>query len=435
MYTGYATFANSELVNDLRAYAYGLNNGFALECGPCPGLNAALGNPIYTDPKTDDAPWYDASRPESARVLGFIGISLDGFQAAPVERTVSPVIGDGALIGPLRLKHREIRFKVMILAMDDCAMVYAMEYLAAALRGRICGVTACSGDTLCMFSCCPDCSYDSKPLAAPGVREMRTLFDVALIDGPTEIERAYLSGRADDSCSVNSCTGGNPLFANVEFVLAAGKPWLYHQPLSSPASGWVDLVQGQNLPNFDPDAVYSKCVTSSPCATDPTCVRPALPPLPPLPRDPCFPVGPMNAKRTMLTIRPNEVPEWLESVPIVEFTTGSAPIRRVTVRFYSNPIGVDCSLQEPDACSACADINIPYLPPGANVIIDGRTRRASMECSGGTGRVALIGPQGGAFEWPVFACGTGWCVEILARSDMASDAQVRVRIAARSDAG
>ncbi|MFB7906485.1 hypothetical protein ACFC1T_08680 [Kitasatospora sp. NPDC056076] len=383
----------------------------------------------------DDAPWFDRSRPESARVLGFYGLSIEGIGSAPSSRSTTSLITDGSLLGPLRFKHREMRFKVLVVSLDDCAASYALEYLAAALHGTVCGDTTCTGDTMCVWSCCPDCT--SASTEAPGTRQLRTLYDVGLIDGPHETDRSYMygPGAGDRGCSGPGCNQENPVFSNVEFTVAAGKPWLFHQPVSSPASGWVPLANGQLLTNFDPDAVLSQCPKPVDCTLDPNCILPPLPPLPPLPVDDCYPRGPMTARRTMLTIRAQEVPEWLESVPVVQLFTGTdKPLRRLTVRFYANPIATDCSASTPDPCTACADINIAYLPPNSNAVIDGRTQRASVDCSGGLGRVNLVGPLGAAFEWPVFACGSGWCVEIISSSDLGTGAQVRVQLAARSDA-
>ncbi|WP_405943289.1 hypothetical protein OG372_36660 [Streptomyces sp. NBC_01020] len=64
----------------------------------------------------------------------------------------------------------------------------------------------------------------------------------------------------------------------------------------------------------------------------------------------------------------------------------------------------------------------PWLPSNASISIDGRTQKASSVCRQSdpglrfvttSQRVSLIGPGGTAFQWPVFPCGTGFCIEIV----------------------
>jgi hypothetical protein len=73
--------------------------------------------------------------------------------------------------------------------------------------------------------------------------------------------------------------------------------------------------------------------------------------------------------------------------------------------------------------------------------VDGRTQVAEVECPQGalgssTSAPILYGPLGAAYEWPVFACPVGVCIEILSTSaTTAADARARVLLVPRSDVG
>jgi len=433
MYTGWIAFAGSELANTARARAYADRYGVQVACPPCDGLEQVLGWPYYETPEADDAPWWDPSRPESGQLLGVWCTGADGFQSAPTARTVTDLPGGGGILSGLRTPHREVRLQFQVLALGDCAASYALGYLSAALKGRLCRPDACGGDVMCMYACCPGCTPPSGADRLPGEQELRTMYDVGVIDGPSETAREYLPGSA--GCGPQGCDPGVPVLLTVEVTLALANPWIYCQPTDA-SGGWVDLSHGSFVPDYDPDAIYAQCasVAASPCPSDPNCPPPPFPFFPALPANACYPTGAMAAQRTLLTVAPDHVPDWWESVPVVTIETGETDLRRLTVRFYSNPLGIPCTEQDPDPCSACADLNIAYLPKRSTVVLDGRQLRASMSCPGGSGRPVMTGPQGSSFSWPVFGCGGGWCVELVAQSPVDGSARVRVEIAARVDA-
>lgn len=424
MYDGYADLAGQEIINSARAIAYSASAGLQMECDPCDSLPTALGDLPYETPVDvgNEAPWYDPALPQSAQFFGVLGLGVTGFQTSPISRSPSPLIGDGSSLGVLRRTHREIAFTVLLVAQNDAALSYGLEYLATALLGGACTTGGCRGDQLCMFSACPG---ETVGGAADGDTELRHLFDVGLLEPPTVTQTQY--------------TASGLVLATTTFTLAAGKPWIFREPLVT-LSDWVTLSQGTRVSGFDPDTVYSQCPVPTPCLQDPTCADPPLPPAPPVPISPCYPRGKGNFYRSVLSLSPLDVPEWVENVPVLEVATGTRALRRLIVRFWANPQGLPCD-QVTDPCSACLDISIAYLPAGSTLTVDGRTQRATVDCPSGEfgssrSTPTIYGPQGRNFEWPVFSCPTGLCIEVLSKyEDTSSTARARVTLHPRSDAG
>lgn len=411
MLVDYLELAGVEIVNSARAVAYGLARGVPIQCDPCPDLPAALGDLPYVDPVADQAPWYDAGVPESAGFLGVLGQSVAGFNSSTIGREPAQLVGDGAALGVARRSHREIAWTVLLITTGECALSYALEWLASALGGSACGT--CDGDEMCVFSCCP----------VDGQRELRHLYGVGILDAPQVSATQYLPS--------------GPVLATVTFTLAAGVPWIYREPLDT-LTGWVSLADGISI-SVDPDQVYEQCIEPTPCLDDPDCPAPPLPPRPPIPVDACYPTGRDQFRQSVIGLRPVDQPQWLETVPVLEVVTGRTAMRRLVIRFWTDPHG-DCA-RTTDPCRACAAIQVPYLPARSVLRVDGRTQRAVVDCpQGPTGTASsaptLYGPQGRHFEWPVFACATGLCIELLSLEETTADnARARVLLVPRSDAG
>ncbi|MFE7105639.1 hypothetical protein ACFU98_10560 [Streptomyces sp. NPDC057575] len=413
MLVDYLELAGNEIVNSARAAVYARARGVPVQCDPCPDIAAAVGDMPYVDPVTDEAPWYDPAVPESSGVLGVLGLSAAGFSSSPITREPVPLVGDGAALGPVRRQHREIAYTVLLIAADDCALSYGLEWLSIALQGSACG--SCTGDEMCVFSCCP----------VDGDRELRHLYDVGVLDGPQVTETQYL--------------GSGAVLATVTFTLVAGKPWIYREPLET-LTDWVPLGTGDVIGPVDPDQVYEQCVTAEPCATDPLCPAPPLPPRPPAPMSPCYPTGMGTFRRSLISVSPLAQSAWLETTPVLEVRAGAQDMRRLIVRFWTNPQGNPCK-DIADPCNVCTDINVSYLPAGSHLTIDGRVQRSIVECQQipfgtATSTPIVYGPQGQNFTWPVFSCPTGLCIEVWSDVDFtAGDATARVLLVPRSDVG
>lgn len=413
MIADYLDLACGEIVNSARASAYAQAACLLDGCEPCPGLAAAVRDDPYVGPVQDPAPWFDPSLPESAGFLGVMGLSVAGFSASPRARTPVQLVGDGAALGVARRTHREITYTVLLLALDECALSYGLEWLSAALQGGPCA-GACAGDEVGVYACCP---------TGDGTRELRHLYGVGLLEGPQITNATFFP---------------DGIIAEAAFTLAAAVPWIYREPLDT-GTAWVALAEGTQV-TYDPDEVYGECVEAAPCLEDPQCPPPPMPVRAPVPVDSCYPTGEDTFYRSVVSIAPAEQPEWLETVPVLHLETGGTALRRLIVRFWANPLGTDC-MDVADPCAACTDIQIPYLPAGSTLTVDGRTQTAEVECPQGalgtaTSAPIMYGPLGQSFEWPVLGCPTGACVEILSTvATTAADARARVLLVPRSDVG
>ncbi|THA54224.1 hypothetical protein [Streptomyces sp. A1136] len=413
MISDYADFGCTEIINSARASVYARSACLLTDCDSCPGIPAAVNDPPYTDPITDEAPWYDPAVPESGRFLGVMGLDVVGFSRSTLSRDPVQLVGDGAALGVGRRSHREVTYTVLLLVLDDAALSYALEWLSAALQGAACG-GGCQGAELGTFASCP---------TGDGTGELRHLYGVGLLNGPQLTSARHLP---------------EGIIAEATFTLAAAIPWIYREPLQT-LTNWVNLASGA-LVTLDPDEIYEDCVEAEGCLEDPLCPTPPLPFRAPVPVDACYPTGSAQFRRSVIALAPVDQPEWLETVPVLELDTGSLALRRLIVRFWANPLGTNC-MEVADPCGACTDIQIPYLPANSKLIVDGRTQLAEVECNSGsldsaTSTPVLYGPQGGSFEWPIFSCPTGVCIEILSTSATTSaNARARVLLVPRSDVG
>ena len=283
---------------------------------------------------------------------------------------------------------------------------------------------------MAMCPCQEDCQGET------GIQERRTMVDVGVLEGPTQDDMMLLDyhGCAEPEPQPGC---GQPVAATMSFTLIAGRPYLFLPPLQQLPT-CTDLHLGRKIPNLDPDEILAKCPPPPvSCLADPNCVPPPLPPQPPVPRDPCYPRGKFNALQQWLSVEAECMSDWLTHVPVVEVYAGDKELRRLTVRFHLNPAGLECT-QLTDPCAACVDIDLGYLPAGSTLTLDGRTERAWVDCSGGTGTVTatpvLYGAGGSAWTWPTFDCPSGLCIELLYADPVDKCAYATVMMYPRADA-
>lgn len=426
IFDGYLQLAGNEIVNTARATAYARAAGLDIQCEPCDAVADAMGEDPYWSLDAS-APWYDDAVPASKGFYGVFGMDVSGFNTSPITRTPTQLIGDGAALGPARRNHREIAWTAALITAGEAELSYAMEWLATALLGTQCEGISCTGDEICVFSACPG-TTPVRPGkgGALGDEEIRHLYDVGVLSGPTITESRRVGG-------------GQFLWTTVTFTLAAAKPWIYHDPLATNVD-WVALGTGELVTNVDPDQVYQQCIQPEPCAVDPLCPPPPLPPKPPAPLSPCYPSGLGTFRRSRIQVSPLDQATWLETVPVLEVQSGSTALRRLLVRFWANPQDNDCgSFQDP--CNACADINVSYVPEGSTLRVDGRVQRSVVECpqfpvGTATSTPTVYGAEGANFSWPTFPCPSGLCIEVWTQSNTtAPDATARVLLVPRGDAG
>lgn len=442
MYAGFLSMDGVEIINNARAFAYGTRHGVSSACPPCDTLAEALGLE-YTDPAADPAPWYDPALPMSKDVLGYIGQEVIGFGTATYSHDPTERVGDGATPGPGRRTHREIEWTVQILAATQCALSYAVAWLTRAVRGTSCGTAVCGGHDACVLSCCPDedpadvIAPDGQHVPVPvGAWELRTVYDIVQIDPLEELTgedgRREIPGTSEYSCDSGELNTRPAWRTTVTLTLGAMNPNIAWSGLDV-GTEWTPLAGGSEI-MFDPDEVYDKCLPVRPCTEDPTCQTPTLPPLPPRLVDPCYQDAAYKARRSALYFPAESMISMLDTVPVVKIITGVVAMERLAVRFYSDPVRRIYDGDTFDPCQACTDINIPYLPPGTEVVINGAARRAWAICNDQAYPLRITGPRGGRFDWPLFPCGGGMTVEIVNKYRATEDGQVQVGLMALSDA-
>jgi hypothetical protein len=452
VYTGWASFAGTELINNSRTAIY--SRGINLTCY-LPELAASLGDDPYVSPADDDAPWSDQYRSESNQFYGLVGKEFLGADTASNAVQWTELLGDGGVPGAHRRSSREVEVKALAVAGSDAGMSYGLAWLASALRGSAC-TTGCYGDSFCVYAApptrplltddseCPTIGVpdpDWDPIeggSAPGGNALqRSLFNVAVIEGLEVTGKTRLGGG---------------LVYEVRWTVKAGLPYWYSEPtlIARDTGQPGGDIYRDVLANYDPWSWQAGCPTATGCLDlDPYCDNgPAAPELAPTPPDPCFPSNPannpvgqpnrhrFNARRAVIPIPGGSGPGWLEKVPTITVYTGQRDLHRLILRWYDNPKQLACG-PSLDPCYACAEVNVPWLPKSVEFTLDGRTRRASVDCPGpgGLTEPRVYGPSGGAFEWPVFECSAPMCLEVLVDNDRAAlDLTIDVQMSYREDA-
>lgn len=200
----------------------------------------------FISPETDPAPWYspfmgdDVLNNPSAQFLGVIISEIEGLDSTADRAISQRAVGvGGGSFGPMRSKHRELRFKGTLYATSCRGMDFGMSWLTQTLRGRSCGDGG-NGDlcTLEVWTGCPD-------IVSTGIdtQDGRWQFrDVGLISGPTYSGGPFPGGRGNDSVSC--------YVREVEWVMASEQPYRYKCPydalpdtaMSVPISGTVPIL-------------------------------------------------------------------------------------------------------------------------------------------------------------------------------------------------
>lgn len=169
----------------------------------------------YTTPEADQAPWFDASIPESGDFFGFLIEEVtQGASVASRSVTTRVSSSGGGVIGPLRNRERRWDFTVLMFACNELAMEYGFRYLTDAL-----GTQGCSdGCTLCdaeFRDSCPQVDGTN-----PSLNKGRWLLkNVGLVEGPIWGENPVNNGQG---CNIRRAT----------FSIASEYPWKFKCPVT-----------------------------------------------------------------------------------------------------------------------------------------------------------------------------------------------------------
>lgn len=435
-YEGYLTLDGQEIGNNARFGVYAQTMGIltGLQGCPCENTAAVLDDPEYSTPQLDLAPWYDADEPRSQQFAGVMIQEMTGLDDGTLTRSYQPALSGGGVPGMPRDDVRTIAVTAWIAGASDGGLSYGLEWLTAQLRAAADCDDQGNGGEMCVWAYCPD-PFDpeeSSATTAAWEEVARMLYDVTLVDGPRVVQRRAVG---------LSCEGTTAYLAKVEFTLQAGAPGIFRLPLTlaeglffaEESTGddcditWIVLAEGEECP---PD-----CPPTPTAGDDPSC---AVVPPPSLPTrlDPCSCTARITSATITLTIPDGTVPRALEAVPLVVINSGSAIMRRLSVRFYVDTLGQGCEGLDP--CAKCDEISLTFVPADAVVTLDGRTRRASVVVPGGvdeSNEQYLFGPDGGPIQWPAIECGTALCIEVLVDAEhYSADATVDLYLVPKTDA-
>lgn len=426
-----------EIVNQERVYTYAqamnCSGATIQDCDSCgPQMAVALEDPngVYTDPVTDEAPWYSTTEPESADFAGFYQLEITGLQPGDITRSLTGrASGRGQFLGPETWAAPQVVVTGLLLGKTPCATAYGYRWLRTALRGAVCG-DGCEGEDLTFLDCCPTWEPGGDPVDEIEPR-LRMLKGVKVISSPK------ITGQFGDSCACHDSS----TMLQVTFTLAADEPCVYRPPVEvvsgvlfdvedpEPCVIWIPVGDGEECP-----ASVDPCAGPADCIADPACPAPPAPPAAPLPTNPCI-CFPLQTVTACADIPTATIPEWAEGVAIVRINSGSADLRQVRMTFIPNPFNQ--APEDLDPCNACGEVTLSRIPANSQFVMDGTTQTVTIICpgSGPTDAYPLLGSTGGSlpFRFPEIDCG-GMAYVVCVTADAlttAADASVSVEIAVR----
>jgi hypothetical protein len=401
-------------------------------CG-CPGLDVATGYPDgWTDPTTDDAPWYDTTEPQSPFFGGLIIHSVAGLGPGKMTRKVTTTTVDGAVLGRRKQTAPVITVTGTLVGGSCCAVAYGLRWLRQALEGE-CDQPGCPGQDLVYLECCPSIPEGATDaeIEALFAEQYRTIKGVALVDSP---EIVNTQGR---SCGCGACP-----VTTVQFTLSGQQPCVFREPktivdnavimdgatLVENCFTWIKVADGEVCDDAD-------CPDPEPCSTSSACPPPPAPPPPPIIIDTCLTCTPFEQYQRCVDVAPTDVPAWAKGALTYRVNSGGRFLRHVTLKLYENLF--DLPPDELDPCSACTEVNVSFIPAASTLVIDGEARTVTLECPGGVVEDAshlVAGAPGKTFTWPEVECGGqqyAMCISVDASEPVSPTASFDVLVTAK----
>lgn len=395
---GWVEYAGTEIINTSRTEAYAAGAGMT-------GFHAVYRKPVdvllgdtYTDPDTDDAPWFDDDVPESADFYGCYPLSMTGIEDSTASADVIESVFDGGVVGTIRRSTRTIVFSLVLLAGSERAAEYGMRWLRMALNGGACfgrNDSRCGGNNMCYLVVAPDGGdFDDY---------LRTLRKVAVTNGPLLAAKASLTC-GGTAWTVNmTATAGNPAEFGAEVEVVAG-----FMKEASPYVGGTP--EGGDFDDDGEIEVEVECpVNEVVPLVDPLCPLIIPPPQVPNVDTSCFDF-PESYRRRRITIPAALIPLWGEVVPKITLHA-RREIRNVRVRLYADPLN-DGDL---DTCNYCGDFVVTYIPENTTLILDGADRLIYTELANGRrqrGDSLVFASDGSPFVWPDLSCGFAYVLVV-----------------------
>lgn len=222
---GYYSLGGVEVANEERFRSYLANVAPWLpmprrELDAYEGLHRALGDPVYTDPVTDRAPWVDFDNPVSADFLGFTVMTIEGLEDSVRTASATELLGRGGTIGLSRESSRSIRVTGLLVGLTPESVQQGFTWLEKVLwRNR-----------------------QARPLVPqlPGVSDFR--FFAQRPDVPDAIVNRVLN---PDATKLGESLVGSHGTAYAFRSLDASGNWAYKMTARTAADAEVQLVEAQ----------------------------------------------------------------------------------------------------------------------------------------------------------------------------------------------
>jgi len=404
----YMCFGCTELANNARLSTYvqwAAANGQWADMNCCVEMPRECWCPNdgdasdFTDPVTDNVCWVDPEIPESSEYLGMFITKVTGLNDSTFARSSTQNIGRGATLGRPQNGGRTFAIEALLVATSCCGMDYGMEFVRRILEGGGCGAGTCldgcgnlgSCGLTCMTArtCCPELEETEDT----GLHQW---VNAGLIDGVTKVED-------DASASCDCC------LRKVTFTIQTETPESYSIVPVVCLDKFADLenvaTKCFDWTNGCPDAfeVVPDC-TEDPLCPPFGCVLPQ----PPQRVNYCFcePMG-VSIDCCCAFDQANHRDETYRITidagknPLDPRFT-SAGLRNLRLKFYTNdpkkpcPSDSEIAAQGYGAADECARLEVPYLAPGSQLVLDGRTDRITVLCDNRCfpGWNSVFGPNG-----------------------------------------
>lgn len=244
MFSGYLTFAGTELANAARTATYVENfiPAFGLqECYGGENLRCVLGDAVYRSPALDDAPWYSAARPASAKFFGFYPLEVQGAEDSTLSSSFTEMTTDGAVSSRPRASSREIRVRGLLIGEDYEGVDAGLSWLKGLLAGSNCADGNCSGDTFCYLAFDPVCCDYSDFPEAP-VDDASYIDDVS---GWTPYRNGMVSPSPNGAVIDMPCGGDGAQYRLSPLI--PGQPYRVVMELASPDEISVEIDGFQSV--------------------------------------------------------------------------------------------------------------------------------------------------------------------------------------------
>jgi hypothetical protein len=377
VYQNYLSIGGVEILNGARATAYVQKflPKLQVKCtDSTEGLGSALGHSPYVSPATDKAPWYKATRPQTARFYGLFPGKISGLRDSTRTVELTELAGDGAIHSLPRHGSKEIRVVALALAADREALDDGLTWLRDVLGANCAeGTFGCTGRELAGLTALPE-----SRMAASSM--WRTFHRVEVIDGP-KITKEF-PDRAGAA-------------VQVEFLISAGIPWAF-TPLAQIAS--LALDNGTSWSDPEGEDCSAEVSAYGEFINDPFFTAISQPPRPATVKPPNI-LQISSWRRSVAHIPESVSGRWGRVVPVVHVSTQGA-IQQLRIRFYRTD-------QSYSGCGFDGEFLISYLPAWAVMTIDGIKREVTVRLADGRtvpGGHLLYGSDGTPFTWPTMSC-------------------------------